>query len=87
MPRKKRLHVTDDHRKKIQSGVILQRLTAFVEGKIDMTSPQVTAALGLLRKTIPDLQAIAEGVDDKGTLKQQIQFISFINAPAPNSKD
>ena|SRR5215217_7493539 len=45
-------------RRRIQSTKIVQRLQLFVDGEVKMTAPQVTAALGLLRKTVPDLSAI-----------------------------
>lgn len=48
----------DDVRKKIQTSMLINRLTAFVEGSVEMVPAQVTAALGLLKKTLPDLTAI-----------------------------
>lgn len=45
-------------REKIQTSQLINRLNGFAldaENKINMTSDQVRAALGLLRKTIPDL--------------------------------
>ena len=42
-------------RARIQSGVIVDRLEKHVLGKVEMTATQVTAALGLLRKCVPDL--------------------------------
>lgn len=37
--------------------MIANRLTRHVLGKVEMTPSQVTAALGLLKKTLPDLSA------------------------------
>jgi len=45
-------------RAKIQTSQILNRLNAFIFGKVELSPAQVTAALGLLRKTIPDLASI-----------------------------
>jgi hypothetical protein len=45
-------------RAKIQTSQILNRLQAFVNSKVELQPHQVTAALGLLRKTMPDLAAI-----------------------------
>ena len=42
-------------REKIRTSQITNRLIAFVNGSVEMTPHQVTAALGLLRKVLPDL--------------------------------
>lgn len=54
-----RLNPSHDQRTrdKIQTSQIINRLNSFVNGKIEMTGPQVTAGLGLLKKCLPDLQA------------------------------
>lgn len=44
-----------DMRARIQTGMLINRLQGFVEGAHDMPTHAVTAALGLLRKTLPDL--------------------------------
>ena len=52
--------LTEEHRGKIRSSVILKRLEQLVTGEIDaslMPAHAVTAALGLLRKVMPDLSA------------------------------
>lgn len=46
-------------REKIQASQLINRLTDHVNGKADMKASQVTAALGLLKKAIPDLQAVS----------------------------
>lgn len=50
--------VTDLSRERIRYGMCINRLQNFVAGRIEMSPHQVTAALGLLRKGVPDLQAI-----------------------------
>jgi hypothetical protein len=55
--RKRRIRHDEDTRSKIQASQLINRLTNHVLGKVDMTSTQVTAALGLLKKTLPDLSA------------------------------
>lgn len=45
-------------RERIRTAMLLNRLTGFVLGRIEMSAHQVSAALGLLRKTVPDLAAI-----------------------------
>lgn len=49
-------------REKIQATQIVNRLTGHVMGEVEMSASQVTAALGLLKKTIPDLQAVSMDV-------------------------
>jgi len=50
-------------RKKIQATQLIKRLTSHVLGEVDMSSTQVTAALGLLKKTLPDLSAVEVQAD------------------------
>ncbi len=42
-------------RDEIPTSAIIARLSGFVNGDCEMTAPQVSAALGLLKKTLPDL--------------------------------
>lgn len=55
---------TDRTRAAIQTTQIAKRLNQFILGEknqgkvVEMTPAQVTAALGLLKKTIPDLQSV-----------------------------
>jgi hypothetical protein len=44
-------------RRKIQTSMIANRLIDYVNGKIKLEPAQVTAALGLMRKILPDLVA------------------------------
>ena len=57
MPKGVRLNPQHDERTraKIQTSQIINRLQSFVKGEVEMSGPQVTAALGLLKKTMPDL--------------------------------
>jgi hypothetical protein len=64
--------MSDRHREKIRTGVIIERLHRITEGKI-MADPQdlsvqVRAALGLLAKTLPDLQRTEHTGDGGGPL-------------------
>ena len=52
----------DETRAKIMTSQLINRLEAHVLGKIEMKPTQVTAALGLLKKTIPDLSQQAAEV-------------------------
>jgi hypothetical protein len=53
--RKPGFKMPEEHRTKIANSKILNRLIDHVEGNCDLTSTQVTAALGLLRKVMPDM--------------------------------
>jgi hypothetical protein len=62
--RKKRTNVTvlgmgweDDVRARIQSSKVANRLISFVLGEVQLEPAQVTAALGLLKKVLPDLSS------------------------------
>lgn len=57
-PRLRTKHLNEDWRAKIQSGRILQRLHDLVDGRIEMPPHAVTAALGLLKKALPDLKQV-----------------------------
>lgn len=54
-----RLNPSHDQRTrdKIRTSQLVNRLQSFVNGKVKLQSAQVTAALGLLKKTLPDLTA------------------------------
>lgn len=66
MANRKNMAHSEIVRARIRSSQIINRLQAFVMGKkdrkskrrIELSPHQVTAALGLLRKTIPDIQSI-----------------------------
>jgi hypothetical protein len=45
----------DETRAKIKTSQLINRLQDHVDGKVDMKGSQVTAGLGLLKKTLPDL--------------------------------
>lgn len=42
----------------VKTGQLVKRLTDFVNGQIELAPAQVTAALGLLKKTLPDLTSV-----------------------------
>lgn len=64
-------------REKIRSSHIINRLTDHVDGKVELSASQVTAALGLLKKCIPDLAA----VDHTGEI-QHSYVIGIPEAPS-----
>jgi hypothetical protein len=54
-------------RARIQTTHLLNRLQLFINSKVELQPHQVTAALGLLRKTMPDLAAIEHSGEVKQT--------------------
>lgn len=58
MAARDRISIDGNTRKKIQASQLINRLTDHILGKVELTSTQVTAALGLLKKTLPDLSNI-----------------------------
>ena len=56
--RTRRIAVDDNTRAKIQTTQIAKRLMDHILGNIELSATQVTAALGLLKKTLPDLQSL-----------------------------
>lgn len=72
MPRGVRLNPEHDERTraKIQTSQIINRLQSFVKSEVEMSPAQVTAALGLLRKTMPDLAAM----ELSGEVKQKFEL-------------
>lgn len=51
---------TPEHRERIQTSMLINRLQDHVVGKVELTSTQVTAALGLLKKAVPDLSSVEQ---------------------------
>ena len=45
-------------RRRIRVGVLVRRLQNHALGEIDMTKTQIVAALGLLKKAVPDLSSV-----------------------------
>lgn len=65
MAARKNLMHSEKTRERIKTSMLINRLTSFVEGAVELSPAQVTAALGLMRKTLPDLSATTlTGADD-----------------------
>lgn len=61
--RTRKVRHDDDTRARIQTSQLVNRLTDHVLGKVEMVPSQVTAALGLLKKSLPDLQSTTHSGD------------------------
>jgi hypothetical protein len=64
-------------RDRIETAKIAKRLEEFVNGKVELSPHQVTAALGLLKKTLPDLQGVTVQGDPAKPIehKHTIEFL------------
>ena len=74
--RKRRPFHNDKTRAKIQASQIINRLQKHIDGEVDMSASQVTAANILLKKTIPDLQATQHSGDDDAPLT--VKLVNFV---------
>lgn len=64
-----------EHRDKIKNSNILAALIDHVEGRREMTSSQVTAGLGLLKKVMPDMtENMVIGAGDNGEFVMRVKF-------------
>ena len=83
-----RKHLSHDAktRDKIRTSQLINRLEKFVlneggekgEGKVELSPAQVTAALGLIKKTLPDISAITlngPGDDGEHIIAQRIELV------------
>jgi hypothetical protein len=73
MAARKHLSHSDKTRERIKTSMLINRLQSFVEGTVELTAPQVTAALGLIKKTLPDLQAIEHSGAVETSLSPEMQ--------------
>ena len=55
MAARDRISIDGNTRKKIKAGLLIKKLTDHVLDGVELSSSQVTAALGLLKKSLPDL--------------------------------
>jgi len=67
----------DDVRTKIQATQLIKRLTDHALGTLEkeMSATQVTAALGLLKKSVPDLTATEHTGSGGGPVEHQIEMV------------
>jgi len=55
---RRNMMLIEEHRKKIKTTKLVNALTNHVVENTEMSSTQVTAALGLLRKVLPDMKEV-----------------------------
>jgi hypothetical protein len=77
--RKPGFTMSNEHRVKIQNSNVLNALIEHAEGRREMSSSQVTAGLGLLKKALPDLTTIThQGDEDGGPVNHSLK-VEFVN--------
>lgn len=80
MAARKQLWHPDDVKAKIQASQLINRLMEHVNSPVPtMDASQVTAAVKLLGKVIPDLKAVEHSTDPENPL----QFVTRIELVAP----
>jgi hypothetical protein len=67
--RTRKQRVDDFTRERIRTGLLVNRLENHVLGEVEMSATQVSAALGLLKKSLADLQSIAHSGDQDKPIK------------------
>ena len=64
-----------EHRTKIANSKIIKHLIEHAEGEREMSSTQVTAGLGLLRKVMPDMtENMLKGAGENGEFVFRFKF-------------
>jgi hypothetical protein len=71
-------------RSRIRAGGIAKRLEGHVLGAVEMSSTQVQAALGLLKKVVPDQQATEISGPDGGPVVARIERVIVEGTATPN---
>jgi len=71
-------HMSEEHRTKIKNSRLLKVLIDHVEGRAEISQSRVTAALGLLKKVLPDLQSVTVAGDSENPLVNEIHRIERI---------
>jgi hypothetical protein len=73
MATRMRLTHQDDVRTKIQTSQLVNRLMSHILGEVELSATQVSAAMGLLKKTLPDLAVV--GIDSSDDVQGLIADI------------
>lgn len=72
--RKAGFTMSHEHRVKIQNSNILNALIEHAEGRREMSSTQVTAGLGLLKKAMPDISSIELTGDPDSPIQHKVSL-------------
>ena len=75
--RKTKLQLTESWREKIRTSMLINRLQNHVLGAVEMSGTQLRAAEILLRKCLPDLQAVVHSGDPENPLVVRTSDLVF----------
>lgn len=75
--RKPGFKMTDEHRSKIANSQVLNRLIDHVTGAPILEPSQVTAAVALLKKVMPDMQSVES--------KSEVTVRNVVRLPSPKA--
>lgn len=64
----RRLELSDEWRAKIQTSMLINRLSDHALGNLDLSQTQIKAIEILIRKTLPDLSAVSVEAEVEGNL-------------------
>ncbi len=64
----------DDVRLKIKTSQLVNRLEDHIFGRVDLSQSQVSAAMGLLKKTLPDLSSVEMTGKDGGPIETKVDY-------------
>jgi hypothetical protein len=80
--------MSEEHRVKIQNSNILNALIEHASGEREMSSTQVSAGLGLLKKVLPDLSAVEVSGDENNPVHvvTKIERV-IVDTANPNSEE
>lgn len=76
-------HHSEEIRQKIQSSVIIDRLTKHVNGELELSSTQIAAAQTLLDRSVPKLSQIQHVGDEDAPVQMKHEVI-FVNGTDTN---
>ena len=66
------IRLSEAHRDRIKNSNILNALIEHACGEREMSATQVTAGLGLLKKALPDLQAVQHSGDPEAPIHAKV---------------
>lgn len=83
---KRNAMLIEEAREKIKTTQLINRLQDHGLGEVEMSATQVRAIEILLKKRVPDLQAVTHSGDPENPIKQEIRWASESEATPDPSK-
>ena len=77
--RKNKIQQDEQTKRRIQASQLLNRLTLFANGKVEMSSAQILAAKVVIGKSIPDLKSIEYSGNDEKPVQRHMT-VEFVEA-------